>query len=190
MTKKRDAAYYKKRLAKDHPAIFADLDAGRIKSVSAASAKAGLIKLPTRFGALKREWTGASRAIAPTPAARFNRRITVRPPGFSATSPGDGTRYPHHRRGECPQSVVSRYLISTTGIAQHHAVAATHMDAFAEIIRSHARFSSNPDLITSQRASATFQQDRVPPCQHRRMALLERSISIQHLGARHVPPCQ
>src|ERR1019366_5812469 len=50
---------------------------------------------------------------------------------------------------ECPQSVVSRYLISTTGIAQHHAVAATHMDAFAEIIRSHARFSSNPDLITS-----------------------------------------
>src|ERR1019366_3014293 len=53
---------------------------------------------------------------------------------------------------ECPQSVVSRYLISTTGIAQHHAVAATHMDAFAEIIRSHARFSSNPDLITSQRA--------------------------------------
>src|ERR1019366_4659180 len=87
---------------------------------------------------------------------------------------------------ECPQSVVSRYLISTTGIAQHHAVAATHMDAFAEIIRSHARFSSNPDLITSRRASATFQQDRVPPCQHRRMALLERSISIQHLGARHV----
>src|SRR5450756_2188709 len=84
------------------------------------------------------------------------------------------------------QSVVSRYLISTTGIAQHHAVAATHMDAFAEIIRSHARFSSNPDLITSRRASATFQQDRVPPCQHRRMALLERSISIQHLGARHV----
>src|SRR5450756_2614659 len=84
------------------------------------------------------------------------------------------------------QSVVSRYLISTTGIAQHHAVAATHMDAFAEIIRSHARFSSNPDLITSQRASATFQQGRGPPYQPRRMALRGRSISIQHLGARHV----
>jgi len=62
MKKKRDAAYLKKRLAKEHPTILADLDAGRIKSISAASAKAGLIHLPTRLQALKREWKGASDA--------------------------------------------------------------------------------------------------------------------------------
>ena len=80
------------------------------------------------------------------------------------------------RKVPCP-----RYQISTTGIAQHHAVAAARMNAFAEIIRCRARFSSDPDLITRQRASAAFEQDRVPLCQHRRMALLERSISIQHV---------
>jgi hypothetical protein len=59
MKKKRDAEYYKKRLAKDHPALFADVRSGRL-SVRAASAKAGLIHLPTRLDALKREWRGAS----------------------------------------------------------------------------------------------------------------------------------
>jgi hypothetical protein len=53
--KKRDSAYYRGRLAKDHPAIFAEVVAGRL-SVRAASAKAGLIHLPTRLDALKREW--------------------------------------------------------------------------------------------------------------------------------------
>jgi hypothetical protein len=57
--KKRDSAYYKKRLAKDHPALFAEVRAGKL-SVRAASAKAGLIHLPTRLDALKREWRGAS----------------------------------------------------------------------------------------------------------------------------------
>jgi hypothetical protein len=59
MKKKRDAEYYKKRLAKDYPAIFAEVRSGRL-SVRAASAKAGLIHLPTRLDALKREWQGAS----------------------------------------------------------------------------------------------------------------------------------
>jgi hypothetical protein len=57
--KKRDSAYYKKRLAKDHPALFAEVRAGRL-SVRAASAKAGMVHLPTRLDALKREWKGAS----------------------------------------------------------------------------------------------------------------------------------
>jgi hypothetical protein len=55
MKKKRDAAYYKARLAKEFPAIFAEIRSGGL-SVRAASAKAGLIHLPTRLDALKREW--------------------------------------------------------------------------------------------------------------------------------------
>ena len=61
MKKKRDAAYYKKRLAKDHPALFAEVRSGRL-SVRAASAKAGLIHLPSRVDALKREWKKANNA--------------------------------------------------------------------------------------------------------------------------------
>jgi hypothetical protein len=61
MKKKRDAEYYKGRLAKDHPALFAEVRSGRL-SVRAASAKAGLIHLPTRLDALKREWKGASKS--------------------------------------------------------------------------------------------------------------------------------
>jgi hypothetical protein len=59
--KKRDSAYYRRRLAKDHPAIFAEVVAGLL-SVRAASAKAELIHLPTRLEALKREWNGATDA--------------------------------------------------------------------------------------------------------------------------------
>jgi hypothetical protein len=59
MKKKRNREYYKKRLAKDHPALLAEVHSGRL-SVRAASAKAGLIHLPTRLDALKREWNGAS----------------------------------------------------------------------------------------------------------------------------------
>ena len=58
--KKRDAAYYQQRLKAEHPAIYADLKAGRILSTRQAAAKAGLIHLPTRLSALKREWKGAT----------------------------------------------------------------------------------------------------------------------------------
>lgn len=61
MTKKRDRKYYKGRLAKGHPGIYAEVLSGAL-SVRAASAKAGLIHLPTRVGALKREWKKASNA--------------------------------------------------------------------------------------------------------------------------------
>src|SRR5262245_3658058 len=61
MTKKRDARYYKARLAKEHPAIFAEIRPGGL-SVRQANAKAGLIHLPTRLDALKRDWKRASEA--------------------------------------------------------------------------------------------------------------------------------
>lgn len=56
MSKKRDRAYYEARLKRDFPRIFAELRAGKFKSVRQAAAEAGLIHLPTRFDALKREW--------------------------------------------------------------------------------------------------------------------------------------
>ena len=61
MTKRRDRKYYKDRLEKEHPALYAKVRSGEL-SVRAASAKAGLIHLPTRFDALKREWKKASGA--------------------------------------------------------------------------------------------------------------------------------
>src|ERR1700730_17181594 len=60
MTKKRDSAYYKERLKRDFPPIFADLRAGKFKSVRQAAAAAKLIHLPTRVDALKREWKRSS----------------------------------------------------------------------------------------------------------------------------------
>jgi hypothetical protein len=60
MMKKRDAAYYRQRIEKEFPPIYADLRAGRIKSVRQAAAKAGLIHLPGRLDALKRDWAKAT----------------------------------------------------------------------------------------------------------------------------------
>jgi hypothetical protein len=60
MSKRRDSAYYKERLKRDFPLIFSDLRAGRFKSVRQAAAFAGLIHLPTRVDALKREWKRAT----------------------------------------------------------------------------------------------------------------------------------
>lgn len=56
LSKKRDAAYYEGRLRRDYPKEFADFKAGRYSSVRAAAGAAGLIHLPTRLDALKREW--------------------------------------------------------------------------------------------------------------------------------------
>jgi hypothetical protein len=61
MKKKRDRAYYRERLAKEHPALYAKVRSGEL-SVHAASAKAGLIHLPSRVDALKREWKKANNA--------------------------------------------------------------------------------------------------------------------------------
>lgn len=60
--KKRDSAYWLARLERDRPEIHARLLAGRFASVRAACAEAGLIRLPSRLDALKREWARASAA--------------------------------------------------------------------------------------------------------------------------------
>jgi hypothetical protein len=60
MSKRRDSAYYDGRLKRDFPTIFSDLRAGKFKSVRQAAAAAGLIHLPTRVDALKREWKRAT----------------------------------------------------------------------------------------------------------------------------------
>lgn len=62
MKKKRDSEYFAKRLAKDYPAIFAEVRPRGPLSIRAASVKAGLIHLPTRVDALKREWKRATEA--------------------------------------------------------------------------------------------------------------------------------
>ena len=62
MTGKRGAAYYRARLRRDHPTIFADLSSGKFVSVREAAAAAGLIRLPSRVDALKREWKKANNA--------------------------------------------------------------------------------------------------------------------------------
>jgi hypothetical protein len=59
-TKKRDSAYYLKRLQKEHPHIHAELVAGKLPSVRAAAIKAGLIHLPRPLTLLMREWKKAS----------------------------------------------------------------------------------------------------------------------------------
>src|SRR4051812_6095619 len=41
---------------REYPAIYADLRAGKVKSVRQAAAKAGLIHLPDRLATLKRDW--------------------------------------------------------------------------------------------------------------------------------------
>jgi hypothetical protein len=58
--KKRDRAYFLKRLKNEHPHIHAELLAGKYLSVREASLKAGLIRQPSRLLALMREWRHAS----------------------------------------------------------------------------------------------------------------------------------
>jgi hypothetical protein len=60
MSKRRDAAYYEGRLRRDFPSIYVDLRSGKIKSVRQAAAKAGLIHLPDRLAAMKRDWKRSS----------------------------------------------------------------------------------------------------------------------------------
>jgi hypothetical protein len=54
--KKRDRAYYERRLAKNFPAFYADWLAGKYKNVHQAAIAAGLIKLSSRLDVLKRQW--------------------------------------------------------------------------------------------------------------------------------------
>lgn len=79
--KKRDSAYWLARLERDHPDIHARLLAGEFTSVRAASAAAGLIRLPTRLDALKREWAKASPAERAEFVSWAEGRLPPRPAG-------------------------------------------------------------------------------------------------------------
>ncbi|WP_412064309.1 hypothetical protein [Rhizobium sp. SYY.PMSO] len=57
---KRDNAYYKERLERDYPAIYADLKAGKHGTVADAAIAAGLKKVRTRLHELKNAWTKAN----------------------------------------------------------------------------------------------------------------------------------
>jgi hypothetical protein len=60
---KRDATYFKRRLRRKHPGIFANLGAGKkYESVRQAAAAAGLIKLPGRVQGLQRHWKQATQS--------------------------------------------------------------------------------------------------------------------------------
>jgi len=57
---KRDNAYYEKRLSREHPAIYADLQEGKYQSVFVAAIAAGLKKPRTRLHEMKNAWQKAS----------------------------------------------------------------------------------------------------------------------------------
>lgn len=62
MPGKRDSAYYRKRLRKDYPALYADLTRGKYRTVRAAAVAAGLIRPTSRVKSIKRDWTKATTA--------------------------------------------------------------------------------------------------------------------------------
>ena len=59
---KRDGAYFRERLRKDHPLVYRDLISGKYASIRAAALAAGLIRARTRLQALKWEWNTATAA--------------------------------------------------------------------------------------------------------------------------------
>ncbi|WP_248126522.1 hypothetical protein [Brucella pituitosa] len=64
MTKKtvRDNVYYENRLKRDHPTIYADLKAGKYRTVTDAALVAGLKTKRTRLHEMKNAWEKASHA--------------------------------------------------------------------------------------------------------------------------------
>jgi hypothetical protein len=79
--KKRDRAYFLRRLRHDYPAIYAKVISGEISSVRAACIKAELIRPPTPLDALKREWKKAS----PKERGDFLDLVTGKTPSGAAT---------------------------------------------------------------------------------------------------------
>lgn len=56
----RDAAYYEERLKREYPAIYADLKAGKYRTITDAAIAVGLKKPRTRLHELKNAWSKAS----------------------------------------------------------------------------------------------------------------------------------
>ncbi len=58
----RDNAYYEERLQHEHPSVYADLQAGRYRTVSEAVIAAGLKHIRTRLHEMKNSWSKATTA--------------------------------------------------------------------------------------------------------------------------------
>ncbi|MDX0491529.1 hypothetical protein GOC53_14790 [Sinorhizobium medicae] len=58
----RDRAYYEDRLKRDHPSVYADLKAGKHRTVTDAAVAAGIKKVRTRLLELKNAWSKADTA--------------------------------------------------------------------------------------------------------------------------------
>lgn len=82
----RDAAYWRRRIERDHPEIAERLDAGEIPSVRAAAIEAGLIQAPSGLMHLRRAWRNAS----PEERAAFMTELTGA--GLVRAPPGAGAR--------------------------------------------------------------------------------------------------
>lgn len=78
---KRDNAYFLERLRKEHPGIYADLQAGRFKNANAAFIAAGLRKQRTGLDVLRSAWDRASA----TEKDAFRRLIGCTIPGTSGS---------------------------------------------------------------------------------------------------------
>lgn len=59
---KRDSAYYEERLRSEFPAIYADLQAGKHRTITEAAIAAGLKKTRTRFHELKNAFEKAKKS--------------------------------------------------------------------------------------------------------------------------------
>src|SRR5262245_16979342 len=74
--------------------------------------------------------------------------------------------------------------VLTTWITQDHAITASQVNLFADIICSRARVSADPDLIARKWAASAFKQDRISSFQYGRESALECGISIEDFRAR------
>lgn len=89
---KRDLAYYERRLIDEHPAVYADYQAGRFKSLTTACQAAGLMSKDTPPKALRRAWKKA------TPAEQHDFIAWIRSLRGAAALPFTPTGHPPSRR--------------------------------------------------------------------------------------------
>lgn len=106
----RDAAYYKERLRKKFPAIYADLMSGKFSSVREASILAGLQKQRTKLQSLKTDWSKAT----PSEQSEFLTWLSTQGaivPAAPAASPGKVAPVPKRRSASAlPRPAIERAL--------------------------------------------------------------------------------
>jgi hypothetical protein len=102
-SQKRDNQYYLDRLLNEHPAIFADYQAGKFKSAAEALVVAGLRKPRSQLDVLSSAWTKASPTerdafkaqigcVAPTPVSVAPAVVSavIAPPRLAQPAKGKG----------------------------------------------------------------------------------------------------